>query len=42
MGINHDEFSEGVEPIKPITAKATTAAMIPSVRGVFPVPNRFI
>ena len=25
MGINHDEFSEGVEPIKPITAKATTA-----------------
>ena len=25
MGINHDEFSEGVEPIKPINAKATTA-----------------
>ena len=25
MGINHDEFSDGVEPIKPINAKATTA-----------------
>jgi len=25
MGINHDEFSEGIEPIKPINAKPTTA-----------------
>ena len=25
MGINHDEFSDSAEPIKPINAKATTA-----------------